>query len=306
MFKGGEMMEIRHLKTFITIVEKGGFTKAAKYLGYAQSTITSHIKDIEQEIGKPLFNRFGKKMLLTEAGDYLLPYANEMIRISEKVKQIQSNDEPIGTLVIGAPESLTVYRLPPIIHEFKKLFPKVKITLKSSTCWELKNDLRNGKVDLAFLLEYEQEEADLYIEKLITEPMILIFPEHHQLKNIPFDDFYFSSDEVILYTEHGCSYRTYFEEYMKHQGLVSENTFEFWSVEAIKQCVMCGLGISLLPLITVQKELKENKLSGLILNETRILTQVAYHKKRWHSLAMAEFINIVKKHAELWKRTQTL
>lgn len=70
-------------------------------------------------------------------------------------------------------------------------------------------------------------------------------------------------------------------------------------------CV-CGLGISLLPLITVQKELKENKLSGLILNETRILTQMAYHKKRWLSLAMAEFINIVKKHAELWKRTQTL
>lgn len=54
------------------------------------------------------------------------------------------------------------------------------------------------------------------------------------------------------------------------------------------------------------KGLKENKLSGLILNETRILTQMAYHKKRWLSLAMAEFINIVKKHAELWKRTQTL
>ena len=229
-----------------------------------------------------------------------------MIRISEKVKQIQSNDEPMGNLVIGAPESLTVYRLPPIIHEFKKLFPKVKITLKSSTCWELKDDLRNGKVDLAFLLEYEQEEADLYIEKLITEPMILVFPKQHKLQNTPFDDFYFSSDEVILYTEHGCSYRTYFEEYMKHQGLVSENTFEFWSVEAIKQCVMCGLGISLLPLITVQKELKENKLSGLIMDETRIITQVAYHKKRWNSLAMAEFINIVKKHAELWKRTQTL
>ncbi|CAF1776645.1 HTH-type transcriptional regulator GltR [Bacillus subtilis] len=297
-------MEIRHLKTFITIVEKGGFTKAAEYLGYAQSTITSHIKDIEQEIGKPLFNRFGKKMLLTEVGERLFPYANEMIKISEKVKQIQLSDEPMGNLVIGAPESLTVYRLPQIIHEFKKLFPKVKVTLKSSTCWELKDDLRNGKVDLAFLLEYEQEESDLYIEKLITEPMILIFPEQHQLKNISFDDFYFSSDEVILYTEHGCSYRTYFEEYMKHQGLVSENTFEFWSVEAIKQCVLCGLGISLLPLITVQKELQENKLSGLIMDETRIITQMAYHKKRWLSTAMVEFMNIVKKHAELWGKTR--
>jgi DNA-binding transcriptional LysR family regulator len=145
-------MEIRHLITFKTIVDVGGYTRAADFLGYAQSTVTAHIQAIEQEMGQPLFNRLGKKMVLTEVGKHLLPYANEMVDLFEKAKQMPSADhEPSGNLVIGAPESLTVYRLPSVLHEYKQKYPKVKITLKSSTCWQIRDELRHGKMDIAFL-----------------------------------------------------------------------------------------------------------------------------------------------------------
>ena len=72
-------MEIRHLQTFITIVELQGFTKAAEHLGYAQSTITSHIRILEDELGEVLFDRLGKKVILTHVGKKLVPYAKQML-----------------------------------------------------------------------------------------------------------------------------------------------------------------------------------------------------------------------------------
>jgi len=76
-------MEIRHLQTFITIVELDGFTKAAEHLGYAQSTITAHIQILESEMGEVLFDRLGKKIVLTSVGKKLLPYAKQMLNIHE-------------------------------------------------------------------------------------------------------------------------------------------------------------------------------------------------------------------------------
>jgi len=130
-------MEMRHLQTFMTIVELYGFTKAAEYLGYAQSTITSHIQLLEEEIGSPLFDRLGKKIVLTSIGRELLPYAVEMLKIYKSVKNICINQNSIaGDLVIGAPESLTVYRMKQILSEYRKSFPQVNILLKKAVVIE--------------------------------------------------------------------------------------------------------------------------------------------------------------------------
>ncbi|KAA6448530.1 LysR family transcriptional regulator [Bacillus swezeyi] len=296
-------MEIRHLKTFKTIVEIGGYTRAAEYLGYAQSTVTSHVQAIEQELRKPLFYRLGKKMLLTEAGKHLLPYATEMIELYEKARHIPENDkEPSGNLIIGASESLTVYRLPTILHEFTNKYPQVTVTLKSSTCWQLRDELKQGKIDVAFLLDKERKEDDLHIEKLVTEPMVFVFPKEHPSGQTDFDDLAFTANETFLYTEHGCSYRDFFEDFLHQQGVITDHTMEFWSVEAIKQCVMCGLGVSLLPLITTRSEISEGKLQGTMVRDALFSTQMSYHKNKWLSPAMTAFIEIVRRQAKKWER----
>lgn len=113
----------------------------------------------------------------------------------------------------------------------------------------------------------------------------------------------FNANETFLYTEHGCSYRDFFEEYLRQRGVIADHTMEFWSVEAIKQCVMCGLGVSLLPLITTRTDIEEGKLQGTLVRDALFSTQMVYHKNKWLSPAMAAFTDIVRRKAREWEQT---
>lgn len=299
-------MEFRHLLTFKVVAEVRGFTRAAEILGYAQSSITAQIQALEEELGTPLFDRLGKKIVLTDAGVRLLPYVQEMTKLQDSIKAIaQSKDEPSGTLVIGAPESLAAYRLPPIIREFRANYPMVKMVLKPGLCWELRSHVRNGELDLAFLLEAESDAPDLHIETLVVEKMVLIAPPEHPLAQLPSVEPHHLKDEIILHTEPGCSYRSLFEKYLIQHGIYTNPEMEFWNIEAIKNCVMCGLGISFLPQITVQAEIASGKLVALNWNDEshRVSTQLVYHRSKWMTPALSEFLQLVRKHlknAQTW------
>ncbi|MFC4766830.1 LysR family transcriptional regulator [Effusibacillus consociatus] len=297
-------MELRHLNTFKVVAEMRGFTRAAELLGYAQSSVTAQIQALEEELGTPLFDRLGKKVVLTEAGRRLLPFAQEMLKLQASVKEVIHTDTtPSGTLTIGAIESLAAYRLPAILQEYKKLYPQVKIILKPSVCWEMRNQVRNGELDLAFVLDAEVEAPDLVTEKLVRERMALIAPPDHPLAAKEWIEAKDLENETLLQTETGCSYRMQFEQYLQRYGVVHSGNLEFWNIEAIKNCVMCDIGISFLPMITVESELKDQKLALLQWDETavQVATQMVYHKAKWMSPALTEFIRIVRKHAEGWR-----
>lgn len=295
-------MEIRHLITFKTIVDLGGFSKAALHLGYAQSTVTAHIQSLEQDLGVPLFDRIGKKVQLTEVGENFLSHAIEMIQLYTKAKDVFRMDkEETSTLRISAPESLTIYRLPFIIQTFRKQYPKVNIIMKSGSCWELQEELRRGDIDIGFFLQAPLSEPDLNMETLYEEPLVILLPPNSDSKRT-ISTFSLNENENILLTEQG-SYRNYFEAFLRSKGIAPESGIEFWSVEAIKQCVMCGLGISMLPLMTVNLELNEKKLKSISW-DTRlgsVFTIMSWHKNRWQSYAARKFMEIVKEHATKWK-----
>ncbi|WP_223067243.1 LysR family transcriptional regulator [Paenibacillus caui] len=302
-------MESRHLHTFLTVVETGSFTRAALKLDYAQSSITAQIQALETELEAPLFDRIGKKIILTDAGRRLLPFAQEISKMHTLAKDaLRSEEEIAGTLVIGAPESLAAFRLPGIIREYRKRYPKVKIILKPGLCWELSGLLHSGELDLAFLMQPETEDKDLHKEILIDEKMALVAPVDHPLASLEVVEPFHLKDETILNTEPGCTYRTLFERHLNSHGVFPEFNLEFWSIEAIKQCVMAGLGISLLPLVTVQNELRDGKLAKLAWDDTpqRIATQIAYHAKKWKSPALDEFLLITRRHAVKWRQEDSL
>ncbi|EGW41807.1 LysR family transcriptional regulator [Desulfosporosinus sp. OT] len=296
-------MELRNLNTFIVVVETGSFTRAATKLGYAQSSVTAQIQALESELGFPLFNRLGKTISLTDPGERLLPYAQEITRMHTLAKDaLRSEISFAGTLMIGAPESLAAFRLPRIIREFRNKFPEVKIILKPGVCWEFPDLIRTGDLDLAFLLQPEIKDRDLYIKTLVQEKMALIAPPDHPLVNYAHVEPEHLKDETILHTEHGCSYRVLFEQQLNSHGIFPNPCLEFWSIEAIKNCVMSGLGLSFLPLITVEKEVQEGKLKLLAWDERpqRLTTQVVYHRKKWLSPALREFLSLVELHAAQW------
>ncbi|MEH7524091.1 LysR substrate-binding domain-containing protein [Bacillus sp. JJ1503] len=99
-----------------------------------------------------------------------------------------------------------------------------------------------------------------------------------------------------------------FEEFLRDRGIVPSNIMEFWSIEAIKRSVMSGLGISYLPLMTVQDEIKEGKLKMIPCEADlkQIYSQVVYHKNKWVSPALSSFIDITLKHAKNWSCVETV
>ncbi|MEK3904920.1 LysR family transcriptional regulator [Paenibacillus sp. FSL R7-0179] len=301
-------MESKHLFTFLVVVETGSFTRAAQKLDYAQSSITAQIQALEAELKQPLFDRISKKIMLTDAGRRLLPYAQEISKMHTMAENaLRSGSEITGSLRIGAPESLAAFRLPGIIKDFRSRYPQVQITLKPGACWELTEFIRSGELDLAFLLQPETEYKDMYCETLIHEAMALVAPLDHPLLELAEVEPQQLKNVTILHTEAGCTYRTLFERHLNSHGVFPDPNLEFWSIEAIKQCVMAGLGLSFLPQITVQRELAEGKLSRLNWNDQsqRVATQIAYHNKKWKSPALSEFLRMVEKHAAGWREAAT-
>ncbi|KRL37949.1 LysR family transcriptional regulator [Liquorilactobacillus uvarum] len=296
-------MEIRQLKTFQTIVNNGGFTKAAAKLNYAQSTVTGHIQEIEKELGKPLFDRLGRQIVLTETGKQLLVYTNEIIELIEKASQLSTNNKGVsGTLVIGASESLTTYRLPPIIRTYKANFPQVQIVLKPLTDEDIFEELKLGQLDLAFFMGRSITNEELTAIPLVTEKMALVLSNQQSPKAGNLLKDFLPDNEVILYTSRGCDHRYFFEELLNKHSYTPSETLEFWSIEALKQCIICGSGTSFLPLITVRKEWMNHELTCILTKENRIRTQMVYHRNKWLSPATQNFIKLVKKEAKNWEK----
>ncbi|WP_346870473.1 LysR family transcriptional regulator [Clostridium sp. UBA5119] len=291
-------MEIRHLQTFTTIVELGGFTKAADYLGYAQSTITAHIQILENELGEALFDRLGKKIILTNVGRDLVPYAKQMLSLYKEIKDITSDKSVVtGDLVIGAGESLSIYRLGKILKEYKKNFPEVNITLKNATCSNLRSKLHSGEVDIIFTIEPEIVDTDLVVRNLKDDTMVIIGSPDSDLEFLLSNYEGKLTRESIIFSEKGCSFRIAFENYLKEKKIKYLNPLEFSSIEATKNFVMNGLGISFLPFYAVRKEIKEGSLKMIEVKESlyNFKTQLAYHKNKSISLPMSKLIEITLK-----------
>lgn len=297
-------MEIRHLQTFVSIVEFGGFTKAADHLGYAQSTVTAHIQILEDEIGDSLFDRLGKKILLTNVGKELVPYARQMLELYREIKSIASEQKGVsGDIIIGAGESLSVYRLGKILKEYKRSYPRVNIILKNSICSDLRNRLHSGELDIIFTIEPEITDKDLIVKNLKDETMVIIGEPDANLEFLSTNTEKQVAKENIIFSEEGCSFRISFENYLKEKKIKYLNPLEFSSIEAIKKCVMNGLGISILPFYAVKNEIKDGSLKILELKENfdKYSTQLAYHKNKRISAAMSKLIEITLENSTRWK-----
>ena len=142
-------MELKYLITFKAIVEEGGFTKAAKRLNYTQSTITFQIGQLEQELSAKLFERIGRRMVLTKAGERLIPYVEDVLN---SVDRLQNFEEDLtswkGDLKIGIGETLLSYKIPPILKVFHEQAPNARLFLRSMNCYDIRDELIAGSLDM--------------------------------------------------------------------------------------------------------------------------------------------------------------
>lgn len=285
-------MEIRHLITFQTIAEVGSYTGAASKLGYTQSTITSHIQALEHEICGELFTYIKRNLQLTHLGRELMPLAEDLLSTHDQIKNIKSTQEVEGVLRVAAPESLTISILGPIIREYTLKYPQVKLILTNGTCGQNQADLVSGRVDIA-LMVFPELNAEKCIHYYLGEEEIVLVSSNDSPAH--FDEYKKDNNHFFITNEAGCSYREMFENYLLKHDIHDFQTMELWSIEAIKQTVMSGIGFAVLPYITVKEEIDSGRLKMLGHSEKfdSIYSHMLIKNKKWVSPAVEAFVELV-------------
>ncbi len=292
-------MEIRNLITFQKIYENRSFTKAAIELGYSQSTITMQMKQLEGELNIRLFDRIGKTVSVTSEGERFIKYANEIITCSKNaIADLNSELKPRGELRIGILESVCTAFLPQILHQYHITYPEVSTIIQIGTFDELTTMMNTNKVDLLWTfdqpLQVPEWEKAFYYESSIS---IICSPKNPLSKRKKLS-LYDIKDQTFIFTERNCSYRKVFEEHLNSIGIHPNIFLEIGNTEIIKKFVEADIGIAVLPHFTLLEELVTKQLNIIHIEDYKLLMQgqLFYHKSKWISPALFEFIQLVKEY----------
>ena len=307
MRKRAESVELRQVETFRAVAEELSFSRAAHRLGYVQSSVSAQVAALEQDLGAPLFDRLGRKIALTDAGRVMLRYSSRLLDLTEEAREAVEDagvgsGEVIGTLTVSAPETLLTYRLPRLLALFHERHPKVRLSVRPSAVGRLVGSMRRsveeGGVNVAFVLDGPVEVSGLSVEPLLEESVSVIVPAAHALASSTMAASRDLSGETVLLPEapeSGCAYRGQFERQLGAASVVPAEKMEFQSIEAVKQCVAAGMGVSVLPSVAVSAELEDGKLAALRWQEPfEVLTQMVWHEKRWQSPALRAFLETAR------------
>lgn len=291
-------MELKYLNTFKVIVEEGGFTKAAERLNYTQSTITFQIGQLEQELSAKLFERIGRKMVLTKAGEQLIPYVEDVLNSVNRMKNFEEDlTSWKGDLRIGVGETLLSYKIPPILKTFHTKAPNARLFLRSMNCYDIRDELIAGTLDMGvfyndiggFGTNLETVPLTRYKMALVASPTV-----KEQFPDFITPDLRIPVSFII--NEPNCIFRQIFEQYLREKSILLNHTIELWSVQTIKQLVLNDMGITYLPRFTVEHELRQGTLAEIPteLADTTITAVCGYHKNKWVSPLMKLFSELCK------------
>lgn len=289
-------MELRQLRTFVSVAQLLSFNGAAQALNYAQSTISTQIRLLEEEFGKPLFDRLGKSIVLTQAGEVLLRYADKMLAMEkETLTQVAGWEEAHGSITIRAPQSLSIYALPPVLKQFKDHYPRVGLEI-SSCALTLQQELRSGIIDLAFLLADSIQEHDLIAEVLSFEKLFLVAGSGHALADVSSLQVKDLDGHTVFLPTQDCSYKMLFEQMLTEEKVVPGSILALNSIEAIKHCVRRGIGVTLIPEMAIKRELAAGELVRLpwVENEMETAILMIRHKDKWIPPALRMFMDLVR------------
>lgn len=253
-----------------------------------------------------LFDRLGRRVVLTDAGRRLLGRAGRILDLTEETRAAVSGDgRPAGTVTVSATEMHCAYRLPPVLKEMRARFPDVRLVFRPSPIGVLdaglRREVREGAVDVAFVLEKpprpDVRSEDFLVEPLIEEPLLLVAPPDHPLVPAPVVGPGDLEDEPVLLAERGCGYRAVFEDALARAGVRLNATIEFSSGEASKRCVEAGMGVAVLAEVSVAEEIQARKLAALRWEEQEfsVMTQMVRHKDKWVSPALGAFLDVSRR-----------
>ncbi|HLZ02983.1 MAG TPA: LysR family transcriptional regulator [Bradyrhizobium sp.] len=235
-------MNFADLEVFKSVVDEGGVIRAASKLHRVPSAVTTRIKQLEASMGVKLFHRDKQRLHLSPAGELLLGYAERLIQLSEEARDVVSGTAPRGAFKLGALESTTASRLPPILAGFHARYPDVRLELSTGTNDSLLGLLAERKLDAAFMAEPPGGQSFEHIP-VFQERLTLISSADHRPITRPRD---VEGLSLIAFPE-GCAYRRVLLRWLGANSLARFRVLDLPSYHAIVACVTAGAGIALVP-----------------------------------------------------------
>jgi DNA-binding transcriptional LysR family regulator len=238
------MLDLDLLRSFVSVVDAGGFTRAGERVHRTQSTVSQQIKRLEEEIGQPLLNRNGKDVTPTEAGERLLSYARRLLALAEEARDVVTQPDNEGVVQLGIPEDFAAYRLATLLATFSRAHPKLRLDVRADQSILLKRDLDRGDLDLALFKRDAGEKSG-----------IAVWPEKvHWVtsKAHPVDA---KTDSVpLIGFPAGCLYRSRAIHALESAGRRWHMAYTSSSLAGIQAAVAAGMGLSIMSEMAIQAD----------------------------------------------------
>jgi DNA-binding transcriptional LysR family regulator len=234
-------MDLSDLRIFTAVVEEGGITRAAERLHRVQSNVTTRIRQLEDELGVPLFIREGKRLYLAPSGEVLLGYARRMLSLAEETQAALQEAAPRGVFRLGAMESTAAVRLPAPLTTYNERYPEVTFELRTGNPTQLAAAVLSGEVEAAFVAEPIAEAKFDWIVAFDEEPVVVASKTHPPIgpgRAVP---------KTMIVFENGCPHRRRLEDWYARHGEMPDRVVELGSYHAMLGCVIAGMGAALLP-----------------------------------------------------------
>jgi DNA-binding transcriptional LysR family regulator len=235
-------IDLDSLEIFRTVVQEGGVIRAAEKLHRVQSNVTTRIKQLEQRLGRSLFRKQGRGLVLSPEGELLLSYAQRLFRLADEAESELRSGRAMGVFRVGSLESTAGSRLAPILSRFHQQHPGVVVELVTGTTGALLQKVANFEIEAAFVSEPFTPGA-LESRKVFEEELVLITGKDVASARRASD----LAGMTLIAFANGCSYRKRLEDWLGASAVLPARTLEFASYQAMVACVAAGTGFAVVP-----------------------------------------------------------
>ncbi len=285
-------MDVSDLRVFEAVSRHGSMNRAAQELHTVQSNVTARIRLLEKELGVSLFQRHARGVSTTPAGQRMLPFVGRITKLLSDVRNAARDDgSPSGALLVGGLETTTALRLSPILSQFAKAYPEVRLVVTTGTTRKLLDEVLECKLEGAFVAG-PISHPELEQEVIFQEELVLITSRSvrsmKELAGI--------ADLRTIVFQIGCSYRQRLETLLAEMGIVTAKPLEFGSLDAIISCVSAGVGIALLPKGIVASAWQEGRVAVHELPPERSLVDTLFVRRKdaYTSSAMVALLDMLR------------
>lgn len=289
-------MELSQLEVFLAVAREKRFSRAAEKLFRTQSAVSQTIRKLEDELGEALFDRSSREGILTDSGQVLYEYAEKLLNLRSEATESLAELREVqkGKLVIAANEFTALYLLP-VLAEFRRLHPMIKITVPRALGSHIPDDVLRYSAELG-VLSYEPQEASLHSVVVYLDELVFVVPPNHPLAPAQQVSIRQLGAESFVAHTVPSPYREKVLQLFKTHKTPLHMDLELPTLQAIKQFVALGNGVALIPEISAETELARGELVAIPVRELQLKRKLRliYRKDANLSHAARAFLKVAE------------